>query len=449
MKSSLNPRLIFLAENCPYPLYIVGGRVRDFLAGLKTQKFDNDICAPADADDFVMRAKEAGFIVNAVYKNTGTVKLSEGGDDYEFTCFRSDEYVRGEHKPVKTFFTTDITLDAHRRDFKCNAVYYDICRGEFIDPLGGIEDIRRKRLTTVDRAEKVFGEDGLRLMRLARIAAQTGFKPDNECFEGAKNNANLIADISVERVYSELNAILHADLKYGVPLAQYEGLKLLKGIGVLKIILPELGDGEGMYQRGDIHKYDVLEHSLKTVAYADKSIRLCALLHDIGKPFCMKRDGNFYAHAEEGARIASGICARLRVPKRLSERVAKLIELHMYDLRCDARENKIRKFIVKNYAYFDDLMLLKQADYSACMDDTKSAPSVVKMRGILEKMQSEGLPLTVKELDVKGDELIAAGCPRERVGAILEKLLLDCAIKLVVNEKSKLIIYAQKLAFEN
>lgn len=446
MKNTINKKLMALAGICPYPLYVVGGRVRDYLAGLTSATVDNDICAPADADDFILRAKSAGFAVNAVYKNTGTVKLTADNEDYEFTCFRSDEYVRGEHKPVNTFFTEDITLDARRRDFKCNAVYYDISGGQFVDPLGGIEDIKNKMLTTVDRADKVFGEDGLRLMRLARIAAQTGFTPDEECLNGARNNTRLISDISVERIYTELNLILHADLKYGVERAQYNGLKLLKDTGVLRIILPELASGEGMCQRSDIHKYDVLEHSLKTVAYADRRIRLCALLHDVGKPFCMNRDGNFYAHAEEGAKIAPAICARLRIPKKITERVCRLIALHMYDLRCDARENKVRKFIVKNYDYFEELMLLKQADYSACRDDLSPAPCVVKMRGILQKMREEGVPLTLKELDIKGDELIKSGFPDGKTGKMLERLLLDCSIKLVKNKKDELLNYAHKVA---
>ena len=184
MKNTLSQNIIRLAESCPYPLYLVGGRVRDFLAGISAQKPDNDICAPADAEDFVERAKAAGFTVDAVYKNTGTVKLRCGDEDYEFTSFRSDEYKRGEHRPYKTFFTDDITLDAKRRDFKCNAVYFDISAGQFVDPLGGIADIKSKICSTVAPAGKVFGEDGLRLMRLARICAQTGFSPARQSASG-------------------------------------------------------------------------------------------------------------------------------------------------------------------------------------------------------------------------------------------------------------------------
>lgn len=447
MKEILSDNLIKLARTCPYPLYVVGGRVRDFLAGLETADTDTDICAPANAEDFVRRAKNVGFNVDAAYKNTGTVKLSLDKESYEFTCFRSDEYVRGEHRPVKTFFTDDIRLDARRRDFKCNAVYYDIAAESFADPLGGIKDIETKTLTTVAAAEKVFGEDGLRLMRLARIAAETGFSPDEECIDGARKNSALISDVSAERVWAELDRILHADKRYGRIYATFNGLSILKTTGVLKHILPELCLGEGMKQRSDIHRYDVLDHSLRTVLYAHRDIRLAALLHDIGKPYCMINYGNFYAHDKEGARIVADVCARLKVPKKLAAESVALTELHMFDLRGDARENTVRKFTVRNLNMFDKLMLLKQADFSACKDDTSVAPSVTKMTGILNAMKAEGLPLTLKELAVRGSDLIADGCPPRHTGKVLERLLLDCAVKQVANEKEKLLKYAAKCVY--
>ena len=61
MKATLPENLISLAEACPYPLYVVGGRVRDFLADLKTEAPDTDVCAPAPAEDFITRAESVGF----------------------------------------------------------------------------------------------------------------------------------------------------------------------------------------------------------------------------------------------------------------------------------------------------------------------------------------------------------------------------------------------------
>lgn len=439
MKLPVPEKLYNLAKKCPFTLYVVGGYVRDSLAGLNTAEADIDICAPVSTDAFCDTVKDCGAQITAIYKNTGTVKFKYCGEDYEFACFRSDEYVRGVHKPVKTFFTDNIVLDARRRDFKCNAIYYDVKNDGFCDPLGGIDDINDRRITTVADADKVFGEDGLRLMRLARQAAQTGFTPSPDVISGAKVNAALINDVSAERVYAELDAILHADLRYGVKDAQYRGLKLLDEIEVLGYILPELTLGRGMKQREQFHKHDVLEHSLRSVLYADKSIRLAALLHDVGKPYCMNLNGNYHGHEAESARIAGEICARLKVSKKTSAEVVGLCALHMYDTRCDARENKIRKLIVRNGDIFGKLLLLKQADYSGCRDDKSEAPCVTKWTAIYEKMKAEGAPLSLKQLNVRGDELISAGIAPADTGRILKLLLEDCAIEPKLNEKSILL----------
>ena len=83
-------------------------------------------------------------------------------------------------------FTEDITLDARRRDFTCNAVYYCVQSKTFCDPLGGISDIENKTLRTVRESRRVFGEDGLRLLRLAHQGGQLGFTPNEETERVAK-----------------------------------------------------------------------------------------------------------------------------------------------------------------------------------------------------------------------------------------------------------------------
>ena len=443
MMNLLPQKLISLAGALKKPLYAVGGVCRDFLAGLTPAgRRDWDICSPESADVVAAAAEKLGFSVTAVYKNTGTVRLTCEGEDYEFTTFRTDKYVRGVHSPAEVFFTEDIKPDALRRDFKCNAVYYDIRAQKFVDPLGGIAEIESRTISTVSDANKVFGEDGLRLMRLCRIAAQTGFTPTGECINGAIANCALIDDIAAERVWEELNAILHADIKYGVAQAQYEGLKLLKQIGVLARILPELALGDGMEQRKDFHAHDVLEHSLRCAAYAPPEIRLAALLHDVGKPYCKINFGKFARHEDEGAKIAEDICRRLRVSKRQTELTCTLVRLHMYDLSGEASENKVRKFIVAHLDVLDNLLLLKQADFSACKDDLSVAPCVVKWQRIYAKMMDECVPLTKKQLAVRGDDLINAGISPVQTAKTLDFLLGECAIGNVRNQKDALIRFA-------
>lgn len=429
-----------LAEHIPVPLYVVGGAVRDHLAGFIPQTPDWDICAPLAADEFAKIAEENGFAVRAVYRNTGTVKfLDTDGQGYEYSCFRSDKYVRGIHTPVEIFFTDDILLDAKRRDFTANAVYYDIKARSFADPLRGIPAIKEKRLTTVDMPEKVFGEDGLRLMRLARQAAQLGFTPDEACLAGARENAALIRDISPERIYAELTAILTADTRYQVKDGHYQGLKILDETRVLDHILPELTLGRDMKQRSDFHKYDVLEHSLRAVLYAPKHLRLAALLHDVGKPYCAFRDGNFFAHPTEGEELARKILLRLKAPNRETDAVCRLVGLHMRDFDCRMSEGKLRRFLVQNYALLPDLLAVKQADFSACTDNTNTAPTCKRWQALLAKMQEENVPFTLRELAVKGNELIELGIPANHVSELLSRLLMHTATEPKDNSKERLL----------
>lgn len=448
MQRILPKNLIILAQNTPVPLYAVGGSVRDFLCGLTPQNgnYDWDICSTLPTEDFVVLAQRYGFTVKAVYKNTGTVKLTDSdNNDYEYSRFRSDKYIRGVHQPVEIFFTDDIALDARRRDFTCNAVYYDIKNAAYLDPLNGIPAIAEKRLTTVAPAQKVFGEDGLRLMRLARQGGQLGFTPDNDCLDGAIKNASLIDDISPERIFAELSAILTADKKYGVADGHYQGLKLLEKTGVLERLIPELTLGKGMAQRADFHKYDILEHSLRAALYANERIRFAALLHDIGKPFCALRDGNSYAHPEEGARLAGEVLTRLKAPKKLITETQTLVKWHMYDFDGNTRENKLRRFFTEHAPILESLLLVKQADFSACTDDLSVAPTCKRWEALLAKMQSEGAPLTLKELAITGKDLLTLGIPPVQITPLLQALLAHAAVNPTDNHKARLLRLAKGL----
>lgn len=424
MRGILPEQLIRLAEALPAPLYVVGGSVRDFLAGALRKSADWDICSPADEETLAAAARACGLAVRAVYPRTGTVKL-EGETAFEYTRFRTDTYVRGIHTPAETRFTDDIALDARRRDFCANAVYYDVAAGTYADPLGGIPDIRARILRTVAPAAKVFGEDGLRLLRLARIAAQTGFSPDGECLDGARRNRALIRDIAPERVFAEMQLLLHADETAAD--GPYRGLCILRETGVLGQFLPELAAGEGMAQRADFHDHDVLEHSFRCVRYARADIRWAALLHDVGKPACMKEEGSFHDHPARGARLADGILTRLKAPRKLTEETVRLVLLHMRDFDLKMRETKVRREICECRDLLPKLLALKQADFSACKDDLSPAPTVQKWENVLEKMRAEGVPFSVRELAVNGDDLLRAGLAGEEIGAALQALLAYCA----------------------
>ena len=233
-------------------------------------------------------------------------------------------------------------------------------------------------------------------------------------------------------------SILTADKKYGVKDGPYHGLKLLEQTGVLARILPELTLGKGMSQRPDFHKYDMLEHSLRAALYADERVRFAALLHDIGKPFCFLRDGNSYAHPQEGARLAGEILTRFKAPKKLIAETQTLVKLHMYDFDGKTKDNKLKRFFVENAPALEKLLLLKQADFSACTDDLSIAPTCVRWNALLAKMQAENAPLTLKQLAITGKDLLMLGIPPAEISTVLNGLLVHAAIHPTDNTKPRL-----------
>jgi hypothetical protein len=153
----------------------------------------------------------------------------------------------------------------------------------------------------------------------------------------------------------------------------------------------------------------------------------------------MLRDGNAHGHPDEGEELAKGILTRLKAPKKISQRVCWLVKNHMYDFDCKTGENKLRRFFVANYDMLDDLLLIKQADFSACTDDTSTAPTCVKWQGLLAKMQAEKVPFSLKALAVNGNDLLAEGLLAKNLAFILNALLMHTAVTPSDNVKARLI----------
>lgn len=437
-----------LSKKLNKPLYAVGGYVRNYLINGSLSN-DIDLASATDYDTLLVLLKEGGFTVQCEYKRTGTIVFSDEEGRYEFTAFRKDFYsAGGSHAPTEVDFTDDIKEDALRRDFKCNAIYYDIEKEQIVDPLGGLEDIKNKVLDTVKEAREVFSHDGLRLMRLARFCGELNFKPTKEVMLSASRYASNIKEIASERIFAELKMILSSDSKYVFSNKQghYTGLKVLSETGVLDYIIPELTLGRGMKQREDYHDYDVLEHSLKCVLYADKSVRLSALLHDVGKPYCMINEGKYHMHAIEGEKIAKKILSRLKASAKEIKETTYLVKAHMLDIKEDMKEGKIRLHIVKNVEYFDKLMALKQADFSACKDDLSCCPTVKKWQSIYSKMKLDGTPFTLKELKITANEIMEIGIKGSKIGDTLNFLFLESVLNPKLNERQKLLEMAGSFA---
>ena len=440
MEITIPASLAKLVEQLPFDVYITGGYIRNSIAGLG--ETDIDLTGPMVATAFNLQKPYAVDVVN--YR-LGTALIRCGdGNEFEYTPFRIESYgTGGGHTPVTVAFTSDIRQDALRRDFCANAMYYNLKTKELIDLFGGKSDSENKILRAHE-PDRIFADDGLRLLRLVRIAAETGFKIEAKTAQAALKNAQLLADISRERKRVELDKILAADTKYGVANAHFRGLKLLKQFGLWQYLIPHIMDGDGMEQNKEFHKFDVLEHTFQTVKHADPSVRLAALLHDIGKPYCQNKFGNMHGHEKASETMAASIMGQygLKYSNAQIEEVSRLCRHHMYDLNGNTSENKIRLFIARNADIIDKLLLLIDADRKG--SGLRDIETPHRIQTVRQKMLDEKAPFDIHSLKINGGDLLSIGIRGEAIGILLRDLHEKCVMEPALNNTEWLMTYAKR-----
>ncbi len=428
-----------LAESSNYPVYITGGYLRNQICGLG--KTDVDICGPVIATALGL---PKNYYIKTVNFRLGTSVIRIENEEYEYTPFRTENYSEGgAHTPANVGFTSDIRVDARRRDFCCNSLYYDIKKGELLDFCGGVADCRNKILRAKN-PEEVFSSDGLRLMRLCRIAAETGFKIESKTGAAAMKHSALLKDISPERKREELVRILNADLKYGVENAHYRGLKLMQKLGLFKYVIPRLAECDGVVQNPEYHKYDVLEHIFQTVRAADPQVRLAALFHDIGKPYCKEKFGKMHGHETASARAAKDALGQygLKFPNAVIDETERLCRYHMYDMNGLTSEGKIRLFIAHNYDIIDKLVMLIKADRAG--SGLREVPAEHRFEKIKAQMLADGTPMEQTDLNINGVKLLEMGYKGAFIGKMLSDMHDKCILDPHLNTEEWLENYAAK-----
>ncbi len=430
---------IDILEGAGYKAYVVGGAVRDAL--MDREPGDWDITCSA----LPSQVKEAfeGFRIIETGLKHGTVTVIVDGMSLEITTFRIDGGYSDNRHPDSVSFTADVQDDLSRRDFTCNAVAYSPGEG-FVDPFGGIEDIKSKIIRCVGEPDVRFNEDGLRILRALRFSRVLSFDIDPATAAAVHSNVNLLNGISRERVFSELCKIItSADKSF---LEEYSD--------IFFNIIPELRPEQGCAQNHIRHIFDVWSHTCAAVENAkeDYLIRLAVLLHDIGKPACKTEDekgvSHFYGHGKAGAAAADEIMRRFRASNKVRNYVVSLVEYH------DFVPDKISKKTYKKYLgrfgeeFIRDLFELRRADVSAQNPAFIEEALEQNRKGleILEEIIKEESCLTVKDLAVNGNDLTGAGIvPSPEMGRILNRLFDEVISEKIPNEKSVLLSRAKEL----
>ena len=205
-------------------LYVVGGAVRDAILGKSPKDFD--LTTDAKPDEVLDIAKQGGFKSVEVGKQFGVVII--GG--HEIATFRKDI---GKGRRPDTVDFTDIKGDVKRRDLTINALFYDIGKKQIVDLVGGIADLKKKKIRTVGKAEDRFDEDPLRKLRAVRFAGSVGGRMTKDTWAALKQNAD-ISGVSAERIRDEF--IKGVTKAKNVP----NYFKMLKSLGMFRQIFPGL-----------------------------------------------------------------------------------------------------------------------------------------------------------------------------------------------------------------
>ena len=348
--------------------YLVGGCVRDWL--LHRPIYDLDV---ATAEDGLVLARSLAnhfggdyYALDSVRRTGRAILHREGADSLvvDVARFRGD----------------DLVADLDDRDFAINALAVDVrAPGEVIDQHGGLADLREGLIRPV--SDGSIRNDPLRALRAVRQAAELHFELAPETEYLIRRDGPALVEVSGERVRDEFTRLL------ALPAAAAY-LDQLDDLGILTVILPELEPLRGLVQPPP-HHLEALPHSLDTVRtlellltqealpkslspFADRlhahlsqrisdirprlvTLKLAALLHDIGKPAARAVNGNgrvrFIGHDQQGAKIVAQAMRRLRfsgLEVRLGETI---VRFHMRPLLLASQEGVSSRAV---YRFFRD-----------------------------------------------------------------------------------------------
>lgn len=357
-----------------YPVYVVGGYVRDQLLGRKKEHKDIDFVCVGSGIQF---AKETARLLNptikvSVFKTYGTAMFKYQGIDYEFVGARKESYRKDSRNPIVEKGTLED--DQNRRDFTINALAVSLNEssfGEMIDSFGGLIDLENKIIKTPLEPNITFSDDPLRMLRAIRFATQLKFRIEEKTFTAIGENAERIKIISQERISTEINKIIQAE-KPSI------GFKLLEKTGLLALIFPELVNLKGVEIRNGVGHKDNFYHTLEVLDnLAENSndlwLRWSAILHDIAKPktkrFEEKAGWTFHGHEVVGARMVKPIFKKFKLSLGAEMRfVQKMVRLHLRPIplsKDEISDSAIRRLIFDAGEDVEKLMLLCEADITS------------------------------------------------------------------------------------
>lgn len=407
-------------------VYLAGGAVRDMELNRDPKDLDVVVTGGINAGiEFAEWAtKHMGNYKNGsnpvVFPTYGTAKFTlqgithDGIDlseiDIEAVATRKEKYSDGSRKPEVS--SGDLSDDVYRRDFTVNSLLKDLTTGEILDLTGmGKDDIKKGIVRTPLDVDIIFSDDPLRMLRAVRFAMKYNWKLPMFMIRGLKNNADKLKNISSERIQSELDKMLMTD-------RPERAIKLLKSVGLLHFVIPELIPAVKMTQNIH-HKHDVFSHSLEVLKKTKPILvqRLMGLFHDIGKTVTRSvtpTGVHFYGHEDAGEKIVEDVMRRLKYPVELITAVKIGVRNHMRlkhggDDAVNLTDKTLRKFTSEVGDQLENTLDLIHAD-NVAHSEASSMPNQIKnVRDRLDKLNISSDTPSKPKLPINGKDLIDLG----------------------------------------
>lgn len=426
-------KVVETLQKAGFAAYFAGGCVRDMLLGIDSD--DIDIATSAKTEDILglfSHCHEIGAafgIINVVM------------DDYcfEVATFREERgYSDGRH-PEEIKYTDDPELDAKRRDFTINAMFFDPVNQKLLDFAGGQDDLQHRILRTVGDPEKRLHEDYLRILRAVRFAVRFGLKLADNIAPAIKGNLTGFKKLSMERIRDELNKML-------IGKNPDKALQMLADLGILDKVLPEVDAMQGVDQPKQFHpEGDVFVHTklmLSHMSWPSVELAWSILLHDVGKPDTLSigEDGieHFYRHEQESAVMAEKILQRLKFPNKEIAHIVEAVGNHMRF----AHVSQMRQAKLKRLIAADTFELQLELHRIDCIS---SHAKMDQYLFLLDKINEEEDVVELPPPLVNGHDLMALGIsPGPKMGEILDQIS-DLQLEKKLTTKEEALEYSKKL----
>jgi len=385
--------------------YWAGGCVRDELLGRQPKDYDVASSATPAEIQRVFRRRRT-LAIGAAF-GVITVLGPRRAGQIEVATFREDDHYSDGRRPDSVRFST-AAMDARRRDFTINGLFYDPDENRVLDYVGGQEDLHRGLVRAIGDPHVRFDEDRLRMLRAIRFTATFQFELEGETQRAVRTMAHGIDKVSAERIGTEVQLML-------VHATRAEGVQLMRATGLLRALLPELDALCGGEKGGP--QWQATLRVLAALRNPDFALALAALLHSMEEPSLVKRVG-----------------ARWRLRTRDVARATWLVQnCRQIDEATTMDWSRLQRLLISDG--IDQLLALNQAVVGG------ESPQLVFCR--------ERLALPSAELDppplVTGDDLLAHGiAPGKPFGRLLERLR-DAQLNRLIHTRAEALALADQL----